>query len=254
MNRVPVHGWLAAIAAAFLCLIPQAFAIDQDQGISEIRIDQLLIRVVSDARLAYQIEAGHGRMNEDTREIELFFPKVAIYGEAEQVKQSVRSEAGSMWPVMVLTKNAQGEEKEVSKYDWSLTGDVAFESAEGYLVKSPELNFRSVERNITSYRGVEYRMPTGRGTILTGKAKEFEARVDPDSGALVGWTLGGGVELSADSENPPDKSAESDDGDDDNDKKSDKSKKKKKRSAEELIKDELKEQKEKLDVRKKKKD
>lgn len=230
-------------------------AADFAPSTSEILIERLLIRVVSDAKLAYQIEAGMGRMNEDTREIEMSRPNVNIYGEGEQVKQSVRSTLGRMWPVTITVTEKDGKEKEVSKFDWSLTGNVAFESAEGYRVKSEELNFSSAQRNITSQRGVEYRMPTGRGTILSGKANQFEARVDPDSGQMTGWTLGGGVELSADPENPPTEAAgEAKDGKDADGKlmKKDKDSKKKK-SLDERVKEELKDQKSKFDVRTKKK-
>lgn len=243
----------SALAVAALVLA-QATAQGGDfaPSTSEILIERLMIRVVSDAKLAYQIEAGMGRMNEDTREIEMSRPNVNIYGEGEQVKQSVRSTLGRMWPVTITVTEKDGKEKEVSKFDWSLTGNVAFESAEGYRVKSEELNFSSAQRNITSQRGVEYRMPTGRGTILSGKANQFEARVDPDSGQMTGWTLGGGVELSADPENPPTEDAgEAEDGKKKSEKKDTDSKKKK--SLDERVKEELKDQKSKFDVRTKKK-
>ncbi len=175
---------------------------------SKIVFEDLSVDVLAGAKLSYRIVAATGEMDEESRIVEMKKPDVKIYDSQEAEQQRVSSLAGKLWPVTLEETLPDGSKIEVSKYDWQLDGDVQFQSAEGHEIRSPELIFNSKERNISSRRGVQYRIPTGRGSILSGEATEFVADIDPESGAVKGWALTGGVKLAARSEKSPDGAAE----------------------------------------------
>jgi hypothetical protein len=167
-----------------------------DGPISQIVIEDVSLDVYANRRLTFRVRAGQGRMDEDSQVIEMDDPYLEVLDEEARIKQSVSSRRGRVWPVKVTVAEGDQETKEVSKYDWALEGEVTFESAEGYQLDTPQLIFSSRDQQMASSQGVLYRIPTGRGNILSGRAQRFEAQVDTDSGSLVNWTLIGGVELS----------------------------------------------------------
>lgn len=182
---------------------PSADAPTHTNETNTIILQAIRLEVMNSRRLAYRIRAESGTMDEETREIRMKRPDVEIYGEDGALSQQIRGESGEVWPVDVVVREtgpeapAGGAERTVTKYDWKLSGDVTFESVEGYRLSSDRMRFTNQDRYLSSDAGVDYRLPTGRGSLLEGSARSFRAGIDPDTGRLHSWAVMGDVVLSS---------------------------------------------------------
>ncbi|MCH8332604.1 hypothetical protein IIC65_01610 [Candidatus Sumerlaeota bacterium] len=153
------------------------------------------VEVYTNESLAYRIIATSGAIEEVTRIVHLDDPRVSVFGPDDTVREEFRARKGRMWPVRVMTLSSQGTLKEVTKYNWSLSGDVVFQSSQGYRIKSETLIFSSQDGTVSSDDRVEYRIRSRDGGFLEGQAGSFEALIDPETGASNQWLLGGPVKL-----------------------------------------------------------
>ena len=166
---------------------PDGRFIELSEGI---RID-----VMSNQRLAYLIEADEGVLEEESRIIWLEGVQVSIYGVDEEIREEISGRSARVWPVKVWILESDGSAKLSEKFDWSLSGGVRFNSAQGYFLRTPELRFNHRENSISSNQGVEYQLPTGEDSRLVGSARKFKAVIDDESGTLDRWEIDGPGEI-----------------------------------------------------------
>ncbi len=194
------HKFRAILPFVFVLTSVVSVLSEESASNSTMEFEHITLDVMNDQKLVYRIEADKGTMDEDTRIFELVSPHVRIYDDDAGIKQEMVSTAGKAWPVTAKTTDEAGVERESTRYDWSLNGNVDFRSADGYIVKSSELVFDNERSTFTSTKGVEYRIPTGRGSVFEGQAEEFEAVIDEANGALKQWKLTGHVQLTTQKE------------------------------------------------------
>ena len=160
-------------------------------------LEDLHVMVISDQTPAYEIHAKLGVWDESSWIMKMEEPDITVYDAEGHFKQKFDSREGSFWPVTIVRPDSLGLLKEITKYDWSLTKEVVFKSAQGYELKSGMSRFDSDSSELSYSKGVEYRMPTGRGLILEGTADNFIARIDRETGEIKSWKLVGQVVLSS---------------------------------------------------------
>ena len=150
---------------------------------------------MSNQRLAYLIEADEGVLEEESRIIWLEGVQVSIYGVDEEIREEISGERARVWPVKVWILESDGSAKLSEKFDWSLSGGIRFNSAQGYFLRTPELRYNHRENSISSNQGVEYQLPTGKDSRLVGNARKFKAVIDDESGTLDRWEIDGPGEI-----------------------------------------------------------
>lgn len=188
-------GGLAAISG-LLSFITIAWAADnQPAGRDLVELDDVHAEVRAGETLAYEIEAAKGFYAADSRVVMLQGPRVSIYDKQGQLKDRVRGREGRMWPVPAVVTHEDGSETVVTKYNWSIRGDVFFHSEQGYELRTPELFFDHQTSEIRSESGIQYLIPTGRGGFFEGTANEFRSVLGGETSLPQNWVLTGAVQL-----------------------------------------------------------
>lgn len=190
--------WTGGLAAfsCILSLITIAWAADiQPAGRDLVELDDVRAEVRTGETLAYEIEAAKGFYAADSRTVMLQGPRVSIYDRQGQLKDRVRGQEGRMWPVPAVVTQEDGSETVVTKYNWSIQGDVVFQSEQGYELRTPELFFDHQTSEIRSESGIEYLIPTGRGGVFEGTANEFRSVLGDETSTPQNWVLTGAVQL-----------------------------------------------------------
>lgn len=188
--------WIVAGAVWIVSLITLAWAVErQPAGRDVVEMDDVHAEVRSGEVLAYEIEAAKGYYAADSRTVMLQGPKVSIYDRQGQLKDQVHGREGRMWPVPAVVTQEDGSEIVVTKYNWSIKGDVVFESAQGYELETPELFYDHQTSEIRSESGIRYLIPTGRGGVFEGTAKEFRSVLGGETSLPQNWILTGAVQL-----------------------------------------------------------
>lgn len=165
-------------------------------------VETVMVEIVSRRRMSYRIHAARGEFVESSREILLDRPRVEIFGEDAAVRDRMGGESGRFWPVTVKTVGDDGAERWVTKYNWELRGAVEVVSEQGHWVRGEGLVYDSVENALSSASGIEYKVPTGHGSLLGGSARQFRVELDEETGRLRKWTLLQDVQLKSEPEAP----------------------------------------------------
>lgn len=152
-------------------------------------VEDVRVEILNSRKLSYRIRATRGEMSEETREVLLDRPRVEIFDENEAVRNRLGGAGGRFWPVKVRTTDETGVERAVTKYNWDLSGDVTVASDQGHAIRTESILYDSATGTLSSKDRLDFRVPTGRGSILAGSAGEFEVELDKDSGKLKKWTL-----------------------------------------------------------------
>lgn len=191
------HGLGAlAVGSWLLSIIALAWAADgQPAGRDLVELDDVHAEVRTGETLAYEIEAAKGFYAADSRTVMLKGPKVSIYDRKGQLKDRVRGREGRMWPVPAVVIQEDGSQTVVTKYNWAIQGDVVFRSEQGYELKTPELFYDHQTSEIRSESGIEYLIPTGRGGVFEGTAREFRSVLGGETSTPQNWVLTGAVQL-----------------------------------------------------------
>lgn len=191
-RKLRTIGLLGVLTLLLTGLAP---AEDEPPGRDVIELDQVRAEIRTGETLAFVIEAGRGFYAADSRIVTLMGPQVRIYDKQGNLQDRVRGEEGRMWPVPAMVVQEDGTTAVVTKYNWSLKGDVVFETEQGYLLKTPELFFDHESSEIRSESGISYVMPTGKGGVLEGTAREFRSVMAGETSRLQNWILSGQIQL-----------------------------------------------------------
>jgi hypothetical protein len=188
------HGLLTA--AFIVSLLTLVWAADlQPAGKDLVELDDVHAEVRTGESLAYEIDAAKGFYSTDSRTVTMEGPRVRIYDRQGQLKDRVQGREGRMWPVAAVVTQEDGTVVVVTQYNWSIRGDVLFQSEQGYRLKTTELFFDHQTSEIRSESGIEYVIPTGRGGVFEGTANEFRSVMGEDSSLPQNWILTGAVQL-----------------------------------------------------------
>lgn len=179
----------------FLLLTIAWAATDTPLGHDVVELEDIRAEVRSGQSLTYQIEAKSGFYATGSRTVTLKGPEVLIYDKQGKLQDRVRGSEGHMWPVPAVVTQEDGSSIVVTKYNWSLRGDVVFESQQGYKLKTPELFFEHGSSEIRSESGIDYLIPTGQGGVFEGTAEEFRSVLGEGANRLQNWSLSGQVQL-----------------------------------------------------------
>lgn len=161
--------------------------------IGVVKLEGVRAKVLNGDRVAFLIAADRGDLFEDSREIHLRGPQVRIFDAQGQPRDEVSGERGRLWPETIEERDEDGNLEEETKYNWQLDGEVDFASMRGQKISTPSLVFSRAENLIYSDQGVEYRIPGGEGSTLSGTAAQFRSQIDPVTNAIQTWTLLGDV-------------------------------------------------------------
>lgn len=188
------RGLIAAAWIASLWTLVWAAEL-QPAGKDLVELDDVHAEVRTGESLAYEIDAARGFYAADSRTVTMEGPQVRIYDRQGQLKDRVQGREGRMWPVPAVVTQEDGTDVVVTKYNWSIRGDVVFQSEQGYRLKTTELFFDHQTSEIRSESGIEYLIPTGRGGVFEGTANEFRSELGGASSLPRNWILTGAVEL-----------------------------------------------------------
>lgn len=187
-------GGLIGFWALLLLSIAWA-ATDGSDDRDLIELDEVHAQVRTGEVLSYEIEAARGFYATDSQTVTLMGPQVRIYNREGELQDRVEGDEGRMWPVPALVPQDDGTVLVVTKYNWSLRGDVLFASEQGYQLHTPELFFDHESSEIRSEAGIDYLIPTGKGGVFEGTADEFRSVMGESSSRLQNWILSGQVQL-----------------------------------------------------------
>lgn len=160
-----------------------------------IELEDIRAEIRAGQSLAYEIQAKSGLYATDSRTVTLMGPQVLIYDKQGNLQDRVQGSEGRMWPVPAVITQEDGTTVVVTKYNWSLRGDVVFQSQQGYRLKTPELFFDHESSEIRSESGISYLIPTGKGGVFEGTAEEFRSVLGEGASRLQNWSLSGQVQL-----------------------------------------------------------
>jgi hypothetical protein len=178
-----------------LLLTGLVWAVTEPQGRDVVELEDVHAQVRVGRRLAYEIVADRGFYATSSRIVTLSDPRIHIFNEKGELQDRVSGREGRMWPVPAVTVQDDGTVLVVTKYNWSLSGDVVFHSSQGHLLKTPELYFEHETSEIRSESGLSYVIPSGSGGVFEGTAREFRSVMGGETSRLQNWTLSGQVQL-----------------------------------------------------------
>lgn len=186
----PVLGMLGLAAAAVFFFAGNA---DEDRPSLEsvtgrpVRTDSTVIRlqnlrseVTSAGVPSQRIHAAFGELDEEDKILDLEGLDVTFYRDGTQ-SGAAECGKGRIWL-------KDSKEEQARRNDVSMSDGVDFHSADGWMLRAPEMRFKGSDSMIYTDAGFVKQKKLDGGGYLVGKGQSFQILLDQEAGTLREWT------------------------------------------------------------------